>query len=123
MNVRAPRPPLRSRLQRIAAVAVLFAIALAVPSASRADDGHWRHGRHHGHSHGHGWGGPVYAAPRYYAPRPILYAPGPAFYPAPVYVAPPPVYVAPPPPVPYVAYGYGGRPHVGVSIGFGWSSD
>lgn len=39
--------------------------------------------------------GAAIAAPRYYAPPPVVYAPPPVYY------APPPVYYAPPPYYPY----------------------
>jgi hypothetical protein len=121
MTIRKQRPPLHSQIRRIAFAVAALAMTLGAPLAARADDD-WHHGHHgHGHWHGRGWA-PYYVAPRYYGPRfygpPVVYAPGPAFYPAPpVYVAPAPVYVAPPP----YAY-YDGRPHVGVSFGFGWTA-
>lgn len=104
-------------LHRLAAIVLVFAIALPVTNAQAQRHGGWSGGGWHGGGgwgwHGGGWGGgwgwgwgPGVAfgfglPPIYYAPPPAYYYP-PPYYPGPAYYPSPPGYY---PPQPY-PYGY-----------------
>jgi hypothetical protein len=71
-----------------------FAVLAAATGAQAHDDGE-REWKHHGRyfvppGHVYYSAPPVYYAPRYYAPRPVVVYPPPVYYePAPVYYPPP----------------------------------
>ena len=83
------------RTATAAAITGLAVLAAATGALAHDDEGEgrgWKHrGRYFGPpGHVYYYAPPVYYAPRYYAPRPVVVYPPPVYYePAPVYYPPP----------------------------------